>query len=88
MTLGGDRSDGFEALRAWARENPLAVVVLTFVFICLAFSGALQDLFPPAPVRPAALGDEDGARGAALVVIHQSALLADYALPEVPGPTA
>ncbi len=53
MTLGGDRSDGFEALRAWARENPLAVVVLTFVFICLAFSGALQDLFPPAPAMAA-----------------------------------
>ena len=52
------------------------------------YAGLLGDLFPPAPVRPAALGDEDGARGAALVVIHQSALLADYALPEVPGPTA
>ena len=48
------------------------------------YAALLGDLFAPAPVRPAALGDEDGARGAALVVIHQSALLADYALPEVP----
>ena len=46
MTLDGDRSDRFEA---WARENPLAVLVLTVVLICLALTGALQDLFPPAP---------------------------------------
>jgi len=48
------------------------------------YASLLGDRFVPAPVRPATLGDEDGSHGAALVVIHQSALLADYALPEVP----
>ncbi|WP_407343347.1 ROK family transcriptional regulator [Pengzhenrongella phosphoraccumulans] len=47
------------------------------------YASLLGDRFTAAPVRPAALGDEDGARGAALVVIHQSVLLSDYALPEV-----
>ena len=50
MTLDADRSDGFEA---WAREHPLAVLVLTFVLVCLALTGGLQDLFPPAPATPA-----------------------------------
>ena len=46
MTLDGDRSDGLEA---WAREYPLALLVLVLVLAYLAVTGALQDLFPPAP---------------------------------------
>ena len=46
MTFDGDRSDRFEA---WAREHPLALIVLVLVFICLAVTGALKDIFPPEP---------------------------------------
>jgi hypothetical protein len=49
MTLDGDRSDGLEA---WAREHPLALLVLVLVLAYLAVTGALQDLFPPAPATP------------------------------------
>lgn len=50
MTLDGVRSDGFEG---WAREHPLACLVLSLVLVYLALTGALQDLFPPAPATPA-----------------------------------
>ena len=46
MTAEMHHSEGWEA---WAHEHPLAVLVLTVVLICLALTGALQVLFPPAP---------------------------------------
>ena len=46
MTFEMHHSEGWEA---WAREHPLAVLALTLVLVCLALTGALQDLFPPAP---------------------------------------
>ena len=50
MTAEMHHSEGWEA---WAHEHPLALLVLSLVLVCLALTGVLQDLFPPAPATPA-----------------------------------